>query len=128
MKKRGRKTNVDLINDYVWNRKVSPKNYVMSVSREKFVFTTDFVNVNSAEQLICTISKSELPKSILLSHSSPKVLAECVDWLIKFCETFMKRMPEIRVDNPTVFDKVEQYRNKQLKQNKKKQKRKFYKP
>lgn len=127
-KKRGRKTNIELINEYVWNRKVYPKDYVLSVSREKLVFTESFVNVNSADQVVCAISKSELPKSIILSHSSTKVLNEVVDWLIKYCETFMRLIPEVRVENLVVFDRVETYRGQQLKQNKKKQKRKFYKP
>jgi hypothetical protein len=125
-KKRGRKTNIEIINDYVWNKKVWPKNYVLSVSKEKLVFSVDFINVNAADQMICAISKcTDLPKSILLSHGSPKVLDECVDWLIKYCETFMKLMPDTKVDDPKVFDRIELYKKKQVKFNKRRRKSKY---
>jgi len=125
VKKRGRKTNIELINDCIWHKRICPKDYVMSVSNEKFVFGKDFVNVNAADQMINTISKSEWPKSILLSHRSRKVLNECVDWLIKFCETFMKLMPDVKVDNALIYDRIEVYRKSQIKYNKKRRKKKY---
>ena len=126
-KKRGRKTNIERINEYVWNHRLVPKDYVLSVSNEKFVFSKDFVNVNAADQMVNTVSKSELPKSILLSHKSSKVLNECVDWLIKFCETFMRLMPDVKVDNALVYDRLEEYRIRQVKFNKKRRKKKYTK-
>tara|TARA_Y100000310_G_C20441224_1_gene696205 strand:- start:270 stop:650 length:381 start_codon:yes stop_codon:yes gene_type:complete len=125
MNKRGRKTNVEVINDYVWNKRICPKDYVLSVSKEKLVFTRDFVNVNSADQLVCTISKSVLPQSIILSHPSSKVLNECLDWLIKYCETFMTLMPEVKVTDSKVYDKLEAYQIQQKKYNKKRRKKKY---
>ncbi|MAH50973.1 hypothetical protein CMI37_34470 [Candidatus Pacearchaeota archaeon] len=125
MKKRGRKTNIELINESVWNKKIIPKEFVLSISNEKFVFNEDFVNVNAADQMVNTISKSEWPKSILLSHKSAKVLTECVDWLIKYCETFMRLMPDVKVDNALIYDRVEAYKKSQVKYNKKRRKKKY---
>jgi hypothetical protein len=124
--KKGRKTNIELINDAIWYKRIIPKDYVMSVSNEKFVFTREFVNVNASNQMVNTISKSQMAKKIILSHSSPKVLNDCVDWLIKYCETFGKLMPDIEIKNVKVFDRIEEYRKKQTKVNKRRRKKKAY--
>lgn len=124
---KGRKTNIELINDAVWHKKIYPKDYALSISNEKFVFTREFINVGGADQMIAAVSKSsDLPKNLILSHSSAKVLNECVDWLIKYCETFNRLVPPFQATKPKVFDRLEEYRLLQIKQNKKRRKKKRY--
>jgi hypothetical protein len=123
---KGRKTNIELINEAIWYKKIWPKDYVLSVSNEKLVITREFVNVNAADQMVNTISKSMLPKQMILSHASAKVLNECVDWLIKYCDMFKVLMPDIEIKNIKVYDRIEEYRKLQAKVNKKRRKKKYY--
>ena len=124
--KKGRKTNIQLINDAVWNKGIVPKDYALSVSNEPLVFTEDFVNVSAADQMINAISKSRWPRTIILSHTSAKVLGDCVDWLIRYCELFGRLMPEVQATNTKIFDRIEDYQKQQVKVNKRRRKRKRY--
>lgn len=124
---KGRKTNIELINEAVWHKNIYPRDYALSISNEKFVFTTDFINVGSADQMIAAVSKStELPKILILSHNSVSVLNECIDWIIKYCEIFGKLLPPFQATKSKIFDRLEEYRIQQVKQNKKRRKKKKY--
>ena len=43
------KGSVDLVNHHVWNMRISPKDYTLSISDDGFVFTKDFVNINAED-------------------------------------------------------------------------------
>ena len=75
---RKRKGSVSLVNDRVWNMRICPKSYVLSVSNDDFTFKKDFVNVTATDQMVATISKSCTPDKLMLNHTN-LVLQECVD-------------------------------------------------
>lgn len=122
----GRKSTIETINNHIWGVpgyvRILPKDYILSISNEKFIFTKEFVNVNAADQMITTISKSGTPQRLILSHSSHIVLNECVDWLIKYGDTCGKLIPEFESKNFSVFDRLEKYRKLQKKKNKRRRK------
>ena len=124
--KKGRKTNVELINEAVWYKRIRPKDYALSVSNQPLVFTEDFINVSAADQMVTAISKTDLPKTVILSHSSAKVLGECVDWIIRYCDLFGRLLPDFQATNSKIFDRLELYRKEQIKINKRRRKKKKY--
>jgi hypothetical protein len=97
--------------------RIYPKDYVLSVSNDGFVFTKDFVNINAADQMISTISKSHVPVKLMLNHTN-LVLHECVDWFIKYCDTFGLLFPEYETEDQEVYDRIEKYKKHQKKRNK----------
>ena len=113
-----------MVNDRVWNRRVSPKDYTLSVSDDSFVFTKDFVNINAADQMICTISKSCTPSKIKLNHAN-LILNECVDWLIKYCDTFGLLFPQYETEDQEVYDRIEKYKKYQKNQNRGRKKKNY---
>jgi hypothetical protein len=88
----------------------------MSISNDGFIFTKDFVNIDAADQMINTISKSCTPAKLVLSHTT-SVLHECVDWLIKYCDTFGFLFPEYETEDQEVYDRIEKYKKYQKKRN-----------
>ena len=118
------KGSVNLVNDYVWNMHIIPKEYVLSVSKDNFIFTKGFVNVTAADQMIVTISKSSYPSKLVLNHTS-LVLRECLDWLIKYCDTFGCLFPLYETEDQEAYDRIEKYKKYQKNKNRGR-KRKHY--
>jgi hypothetical protein len=124
-KKRNKiKGSVGLVNDHIWNRRISPKDYTLSISGDSFVFTKDLVNVNAVDQMINTISKSRTPSKIVLNHTN-LILHECVDWLIKYCDTFGLLFPQYETEDQEVYDRVERYKKYQKNKNRGRKKKNY---
>ena len=122
--KKKRKGSVDLVNDRIWNMRVYPKNYVLSVSNDDFTFKKDFVNVTAMDQMVATISKSCTPSKLKLNHTN-LVLRECVDWLIKYCDTFGLLFPQYETEDQEIYDRIEKYKKYQKNKNRGRKKKHY---
>lgn len=118
------KGSVDLVNHHVWNMRISPKDYTLSISDDGFVFTKDFVNINAEDQMINTISKSCTPSKIMLNHAN-SVLHSCVDWLIKYCDTFGLLFPQYETEDQEIYDRIEVYKKYQKNRNRGRKKKHY---
>ena len=115
---------VPVINHYVWELRVCPKNFVLEVSDEDFMFSEDSVVVNAKDEMVNTISKSMTPRKFVLKHPDDSVLRECVDWIIKYCEILHILLPEFECSNEVVYDRLDDYKKEQELANKKRRWRK----
>ena len=115
---------VPLVNHYIWNLRVCPKEFVMEVSDENFSFSEDSVVVNAKDEMVNTISKSMTPRRFVLNHPDDSVLKECVDWIIKYCEIFGILLPEFECSNAVIYDRLGDYKKQQEVANKKRRWRK----
>ena len=120
-----KKGSVDLVNDRIWNMRIYPKHYVLSVSDGGFVFTKDLVNVTAMDQMVATISKSCAPDKLVLNHTN-LVLRECVDWLIKYCDIFGLLFPQYETEDQEIYDRIEKYKKYQKKKNRARKKKLYY--